>query len=79
MKEIKLYIDEEKIKQETGLDFDFDNQISDNFLQWLQYLAWSGLDRGQSENEKRFRDVKAKELHDILSNTYSDFDIDHIK
>lgn len=79
MTEIKLYIDEEKIEKETGRKFDYENQHADNFLQWIQYLSWSGLDMGESDNEKRFRKKNAEELFKILENVYSYWDIVHRK
>ena len=78
MKEIKLYIDLENIEKETGRKFDVEGEYSDNFLQWIQYLAWSGLDAGESENEKRFRKLKAEELYKILENCYSELDMKHL-
>lgn len=33
MKEIKLYLDLEKIEKETGRKFDVEGEYSDNFLQ----------------------------------------------
>lgn len=78
MKEIKLYLDLEKIEKETGRKFDVEGEHSDNFLQWIQYLAWSGLDMGETENEKAFRKPKAEELYKILDNCYSEWDMKHL-
>lgn len=33
MKEIKIYLDLEKIEEETGRKFDVEGEYSDNFLQ----------------------------------------------
>lgn len=78
MKEIKLYLDLEKIEEETGKKFDVEGEYSDNFLQWIQYLAWSGLDMGETENEKAFRKKNAEELKKILDNCYSEYDMKHL-
>ena len=75
MKEIKIYLDLEEIEKETGRKFDAEDECSDNFVRWLQYLAWSGLDAGESENEKRFRKEKAEELYKIMECVYSEWDV----
>lgn len=79
MKEIKLYLDLEQIEKETGVKFDSESEYSDNFLQRIQYLAWSGLDSGESENEKRFRKKNAEELYNILKNVQSEWSITHLQ
>lgn len=77
MKEIKLYLDLEQIEKETGVKFDSEDEYGDNFLQRIQYLAWSGLDSGESENEKRFRKKNAEELYNILKNVQSEWSINY--
>lgn len=77
MKEIKLYLDLEQIEKETGVKFDGEGEYSDNFLQRIQYLAWSGLYSGESENEKRFRKKNAEELYNILKNVQSEWSINY--
>ena len=71
MKEIKLYLDLEKIEKETGRTFDVEGEYSDNFLQWIQYLAWCV----STEIDKR----KAQELKSILDNCYSEWEVNHNK
>jgi hypothetical protein len=67
MKEIKIYLDLEKIEKETGRKFDVEGEYSDNFLQWIEFLAHCVAD---SSNDSR-----ATELHDILKNCYSEWDM----
>lgn len=67
MKEIKIYLDLEKIEEETGRRFDVEGEYSDNFLQWIQYLAWC-IATGSA-------DEKAEELKDILDNCYSEWNM----
>lgn len=71
LKEIKIYLDLEKIEKETGRKFDVEGEYSDNFLQWIEflshYLVW-----GEDEERKK---EKATELHDILKNCYSEWDM----
>lgn len=73
MKEIKIYLDLEKIEKETGRKFDCESEYSDNFLQWIQFLANCQIYL-EDENDKK---KKATELHDILKNCYSEWDMKH--
>ena len=75
MKEIKLYLDLEKIEKETGVRFDCENEHSDNFLQWIQYLAWYLAKH--NKNYTKEQEQKTTELHDILKNCYSEWDMKH--
>ena len=68
MKEIKIYLDLEKIEKETGRKFDVEGEYSDNFLQWIEFLAHCLYD---TYPNNKF----AVELHDILKNCYSEWDM----
>lgn len=68
MKEIKIYLDLEKIEKETGRKFDVEGEYSDNFLQWIEFLSHS-LYATYPHNKI------ATELHDILKNCYSEWDM----
>lgn len=73
MKEIKLYLDLEKIEKETGMTFDCEGEYSDNFLQWIEYLAhWLAT---HNKNYTKEQEHKTTELHDILKNCYSEWDM----
>ena len=73
MKEIKIYLDLEKIEEETGRKFDVEGEYSDNFLQWIEHLAyWIAT---HNKNYTKEQEYKTTELHDILKNCYSEWDM----
>lgn len=74
MKAIKLYLDLEKIEEETGRKFDVEGEYSDNFLRWITNLAYQLVfhDGDRHKNTSR-----AIELYDILKNCYSEWDMKH--
>lgn len=74
MKEIKLYLDLEKIKKETGMTFDCEGEYSDNFLQWIQFLANCQI----WHEDENYKKEKAVELNNILKNCYSEWDMKHL-
>ena len=73
MKEIKLYLDLEKIEEETGRKFDSENEFTDNFLRYLQCEAWYFAHH--NKNFTKEQEHKATELYDILKNAHSDWEI----
>ena len=74
MKEIKLYLDLEKIEKETGRKFDVEGEYSDNFLQWIQFLANCQI----WQDDENYKKEKAVELNKILKNCYSEWDMKHL-
>jgi hypothetical protein len=74
MKEIKIYLDLEAIEKETGRKFDIEGEYSDNFLQWIEFLAHHLST--DNENFTKDQKEKANELHDILKNCYSDYEME---
>lgn len=76
MKEIKIYLDLEKIEEETGRKFDVEGEYSDNFLQWIEYLSHWLVTHNKNYTKEQY--YKATELHDILKNCYSEFDMKHL-
>ena len=75
MKEIKIYLDLEKIEKETGRKFDVEGEYSDNFLRWIEYLAhWIAT---HNKNYTKEQEYKTTELYDILKNCYSEWDMKH--
>lgn len=74
MKEIKLYLDLEKIEKETGLTFDCEGEYSDNFLQWIQFLAHCQL----WHEDENYKKEKIEELNKILKNCYSEWYMKHL-
>ena len=68
MKEIKIYLDLEKIEEETKRTFSCENEYSDNFLQWVEFLSHCLVD---TYPQNRI----AIELYNILKNCYSEYDM----
>ena len=73
MREIEIYLDLEKIKEEAGITFNNEGEYSDNFVQRVQYLAWWLAHHNKNLTKEQYE--KANELYDILKNVHSDWEI----
>lgn len=70
MKKIKIFVNDEKIKTETGRDFtDHSNDTEANYiynlLEWLKYYGWYFATHNKNLTKDQYN--KAQELQSVLN------------